>query len=97
MKVPMHITRISSGRIEDNGMLYASAYVLNDEKINLVEDDRIDVGKHLAKVSISTDDNNSLSRRLANSGLIGSIVLCEVATEIKKNQMTMRIVDFSDE
>ena len=96
MKIPMNIIRLSAGKIEDNGMLYSNAIVLDDDIANLIEPDRIDVGQKDAKVSMSTDNHNQLAKELAHSGLIPSVILCDVETTVKKNVMTMKIVGFEN-
>jgi len=94
MKIPMDILRISAGKIEDGGMLYASAFVLDETVNHTLEPDRIDVGKQYAKVRMSTDNENALAKRLASTGLVPCILMCEVETSVRKNEISMRIVNF---
>jgi len=94
MKIPLEILRISAGKIEDNGMLYANAFILDNSIANTIEADRIDVGQQQAKVTICTNNENALSKKLASTGVVPSSILCEVETAVKKGIMTMKIVGF---
>jgi hypothetical protein len=94
MKTPLNITRISAGRLEDNGMLYASALVIDENQANTIETDRIDCGSQVAKVQIDTSDNNKLAREMALSGLVPGELMCDVSTSVKKNVLTMTINGF---
>ena len=96
MKIEFDIKRISAGKIDDNQMLYANAMVLDDGVADTIEADRIDVGQQQAKISISTDNNNALSRSLALSGLIPGKVVCTVETKVKQQSMTMTITGFDN-
>jgi len=96
MKFPMNILSLSGGKIEDGGLLYASAQILDDNQADQITDDRIDVGQKTAKVKISTANENQIVKALAKAGLIPGIVICEVETIVKKNEMVMNIVGFSD-
>lgn len=95
MKTPLNITRISAGKLDDGGMLYASALVLDENIANQIESDRIDCGQQVAKVQINTDNNNQLAREIASSGKVPGVVMCDVNTSVKKNVLTMTINGFS--
>lgn len=94
MKVPMQILRVSAGKIEESGMLYANAIVLDSEVANQIDTDRIDVGQQHAKVKMSTENENQLAKELAKSGLVPSTVMCEVKTTVKKGEVAMMIIGF---
>jgi hypothetical protein len=94
MKVTMKILRISAGIIDDNKMLYANAIILDDTVANQIDNDRIDVGQQHAKVKISTEDNNVLSRALASSGLVPGDIQVDVKTTVKSGGITMEIIGF---
>lgn len=90
----MKILRISAGIIDDNKMLYANAIILDDTVANQIDNDRIDVGQQHAKVKISTEDNNILSRSLASSGLVPGDIQVDVKTTVKSGGITMEIIGF---
>jgi len=94
MKTQLNVLSLSAGKIEDNGMLYANLVVLDGKQSNQIDPDRIDVGQKHAKIKLSTDDNNSLARRLANSGLIPCILTVDLDTTVKKNEVAMIVTDF---
>lgn len=94
MKVPMNILRLSAGKIDDGGMLYANAIILDENIANQIEKDRIDVGQQHAKVKINTSDENKLAKQLAQSGLIPNVIMCDVSTIVKKAEITMQINGF---
>lgn len=94
MKFPMDILRLSAGRIEDGGMLYANAIVLDETVADQITDDRIDVGQQHAKIKIDTSDNNKIARDLAVSGLIPGTVTFHVKNMVKKGEMSMIITGF---
>lgn len=94
MKTKLDILRISAGRIEEGGMLYANAIILDEEIANDVEPDRIDVGQKHAKIKMETANDNKLAISLANSGLIPGSVTVTVKTSVKKNEAVMMITGF---
>lgn len=96
MKTTMQILRLSAGRIEDNGVLYANAITLDDSVSDLVTADRIDVGQQHAKVQMDTSDNNRLAHLLANSGLVPGDVEVTVKPMVKQGQTVLQIIGFSD-
>jgi hypothetical protein len=96
MKTQMQILRLSAGRIESNGMLYANAIVLDEDVADNVTPDRIDVGQQHAKVKISTENNNRIAHLLATSGLVPGMVEVEIKTSVKKGEATVEIINFVD-
>ena len=94
MNTHMNILRISAGKIESNGMLYANAVILDDTVSDTITDDRIDVGQQHAKIKISTDNANALARSLASSGLVPGIIEVTIKTTVRSNEATIQIVDF---
>jgi hypothetical protein len=98
MKVSMNILRVSAGNMVDaktsEKIVYASAIVLDEAIANQIDSDRIDVGQQHAKVKISTENNNQLSRELASSGLIPGDVNVHVKTSVKSGGITMEITGF---
>lgn len=95
MKIPLQILRLSAGKISDNNMLFASVTVLDDSVAGIIEQDRIDVGQQHAKINISTDNENELARKIANSGLLPCAMLVEVETIVKQGSMQMKIIGFN--
>lgn len=96
MKTTMDILRISAGKIDTNGQLYANAIIIDENIADTITPDRIDVGQQHAKVKIITDDNNHLALLLAKSGLIPGRVEVEIKTAVKGGEATLQIVNFSD-
>lgn len=94
MKIPLQILRLSAGKISDNNMLFASVMVLDDSIAGIIEQDRIDVGQQHAKINISTDNENELARKIANSGLLPATLVVDVETIVKQATMQMKIVGF---
>lgn len=96
MKMPLNLLSMSAGKIDDGGLLYASVQMLDDNQADQITPDRIDVGQKTAKVKVTTGTDNRLAMDLAKSGLIPGIVMCEVETIVKKNEMVMQIIGFSN-
>ncbi len=94
MKTTMDILRISAGKIESNGQLYANAIIIDGDVSDTISPERIDVGQQHAKVKISTDDNNELAIKLAKSGLIPGRVEVEIKTAVKGGEATIQITNF---
>lgn len=96
MKIPFNLLSMSAGKIDDGGLLYASVQVLDESKADQITQDRIDVGQKTAKIKVFTGTDNRLAMDLAKSSLIPGIVTCEVETIVKKGEMVMQIIGFSN-
>jgi hypothetical protein len=99
MKVQLDILRISAGNMTDSNsgekIVYASAIILDENIADQITSDRIDVGQQHAKVKITTDNDNELSRSLALSGLVPGVVDVDVKTAVKGGIVTMEIIGFT--
>lgn len=96
MKTTMDILRVSAGKIDSNGQLYANAIIIDENVSDTITADRIDVGQQHAKVKISTDNNNRLALMLAQSGLVPGRVEVEIKTAVKGGEATFQIINFSE-
>jgi len=94
MKTQLNVLSLSAGKIEDNGMLYASLIVLDEKQANQIDEDRIDVGQKHAKIKMCTNDNNLLAKQLATSGIVPSIITVELETTVKKGELSMMVTSF---
>lgn len=90
----MYILRILAGKIEDNGMLYANAFVLDENKAHVIEDDRIDSGQQHAKIKISTDNNNQIAREIAKLNVLPATLLVNTKSSVRKGELSLTIVGF---
>lgn len=96
MKTQLEILRLSAGVITDNGMLYASASVVDDNIADLNTPERIDIGQQIAKYRMSTDDNNRLAKELASSGLVPGVIEVDLTTSVRQGDASLMIVGFTN-
>lgn len=96
MKTVMNILRISAGRIESSGQLYANAIFVDEAVTDFISSDRIDVGQQHGKAKIVTDDNNRVATLLAQSGLVPGMVEVDVVIGVKGGESIVKITNFSD-
>lgn len=81
---------------ENKSIDYANMMILADKDTQIIEHQNINIGQELAKVQLSSDDNNALSLALANSGLIPGYIVFHTKSIIKKGISTIKIVGFDD-
>lgn len=97
MKASLNILRVAGGIIDDNNQLWSNAIVVEDKTEHSFEANQFASGQKHAKVSISTENNNALGRRIAESGLLPGFIEVEISTTVKKASMVMEITGFCSE
>jgi hypothetical protein len=75
---------------------YSNLIVLADKENQTIEKDNISVGQEIAKMQLSTDNDNKIALDLANSGLLPGFINFHIKTSIKSGSMVVKIVGFDD-
>ena len=93
MQVEMHVLSVGGGVLEDNGTVWANAVVLDTEQNNFCDSSRFDKGVKVAKVNISTDNDNEVAKRFFNEDFPASFIL-DIQSSVKKGALVMKINNF---
>ena len=93
MKVPMQLLSAGCGALEQGG-LWSNVVVLDDEQHEFNDGSRMDKGLKTAKISVCTENENEVGKRLFTLKYPIQI-LAEVETSVKQSQLVMKIKNFS--
>ena len=97
-KVSFFAIGLSAGVFEDKEdkkkIEYSNLLVLADKEKQVIESDNISVGQEIAKMQLSTEDNNRIALDLANSKLLPGFITFHTKTAIKSGAMVVKIVGF---
>ncbi len=93
MKSKLHLLYLSAGQLE-GGDFYASVQVLNNDVEAFDDGTRIGLGCKVAKMKVSTDNRNELSKIMQNALTFPCEVVCTLKTAVKGTEMVMTITGF---
>ena len=99
MKETFKVLSLSAGNFTDDvtreERVFASLVFVDKNVADTIETDQIKVGQQHAKMKICTDNNNALSRKLADSGQIPGTVELELEMTTVKNAPSLMVVGFT--